>query len=237
MKTLLIVLIAYLSYLLLWFIVNLLAYYISIVFKKKAVLFFIFGLTSLIVIFLEWGTFGLLFLYALSLLFSGKFLAFIILFFFGIGLVQMGLNSIKMPFVFISYYFLTKLANFNLEEQIEKGEILDEKGKVIDVIEGETTISTRLAKYFLLFYGVNLLEIIIFPDARKGFLLGDFIVVPIFKIIGGTIIFGLLYSIYHKIKFHSFLPQDKRYFLINTWRLNLVFVGVTYGFVLLSNIF
>lgn len=232
MKTLLIVLIAYLSYLLTWFTINLLAYYISIVFKKKIVLTSVLGLTFLIIVFLEWGISGLLVFYAISLLFGGKFLAFILLVFFGIGLVQIGLNYIKMPFIVISYYFLDKLEDYDLDEQIERGEILDEKGRVIGVVEGESSINSRLAKYFLLLYIVSLLDIILWPDIGKSYLWGDFIVTPFLKIISATIVFGPFYAVYHKIKFQSFLPKDKRYFLINTWRLSLVVAGILYGFAL-----
>ncbi len=237
MKTFLIIIIIYLSYFLLWFIINLLAYYISIVFKKKTILAAIFGLSYLVVDFIEWGILGLLIFYAIHFLFSGKFIAFILLFFFGIGLTQRFLNLIKLPFIMISYYFLNKLANFDFNEQVERGEILDEKGRVIGIIEGESSLNTRLAKYFLLLYIVNLSEIILFPEVRKGFMWGDFIATPFFKIISAIIIFGTLYSIYHRIKYQSFLPQDKRYFLINTCRLILIVYGALYGVVIFLRLF
>jgi len=225
MSEILILIIVYLAYLFVWFVINLLAYFISLTLKKRAI---IEGLasTSVIVVYILDFIIGLLLLWwAISTLLAGQFLLFLFLIIFGIGLISAFFGYLQLPFVFVSGYFSEKIGQLDFKEDVATAEILDEQDRVVDIIEGDTIISIRLAKYFLAFYGLNLIALIIFPAEREGLLLLDYITKPFTQIIGGTIIVGLPYSIYHRVRHKSFFPKDKRYFLIQVWKLSIYIFG------------
>lgn len=225
LTSILIFIIVYLAYLFIWFIINLLAYFSAIAFKKPAVLGAIVGLSVIIVQILNFGIGIGLLLYTISLLFDGQFLWFLVMIFIGIGLISGILGFLQMPFMLIPGYFAEKIEEIDLEEDVERAELLDEKGNVLDVLEGEGTVATRLAKYFLALYALGLVTLIIMPVEREGITGLGFLTEPFWDVARFTFFVGIPYAIYHKVKKKSFFPKDKRYFLISVWRISLI-IGI-----------
>lgn len=221
MNTVLIVAFVYILYLFIWFVINLVAYFSSIAFKKIVIINTFVGLTVIVVQLLNFGLGIWLLLYTFSFLFSGQFIWFFIMIFIGIGFILGVLRYLQMPFMLIPIYFAEKVEKIDFDEDTVVGEILDKDNRVIDISEGETSLKTRFAKYFLAFYAYNLIYILIFPGEREGLATFDYITKPLFQIIGSTLLIGLPYGIYRKIKYKAFFPRDKRYFLIQVWKLSL----------------
>lgn len=225
MTNILIFVIVYLAYILVWLIVNLLAYFASIAFKKTKIFTGLTVITYIIIYILNFLIGIGMFWWAISLLLSGEFLWLIFMIFIGFSLINGLLSFLQYPFIFIPAYLSEKIENSNKEDDVVTGEVLDEKGRVIAKSEGDSTISGRLAKYFLAFFVLNLLSIIIFPEAGQQLKAFDYITKPFLQMIGGSLIIGLPYIIYRKIKYRSFFPQDKRILFIAVWRLNLLIFG------------
>lgn len=225
----------YLGLLITWFIINLVLYFLAVVLKKRVFINAVYGLSAIVMILVNTIISLLIFIYMIILLFDGQWLQFILLFFIGGALIKGFFSFIQFPFVIISGYFSEKVGKLDFNENIEKAEIIDEKGKVVGVSEGNTTITRRLAMYFLLFYSLNIIsELLGQSPESKYYGLRWFIETPFTQIIGGTIMIGIPYIIYHKLKYKSFFPSDKRYFFIQVWKLNLIIFGVL---VLLLTIF
>lgn len=225
LTNILIGLIVYLGYLFVWFVVNLLAYFVSLALKKRGIIDGLASISVIVVYVLDFIIGLLLLWWAISTLLSGQFLLFLFLILFGIGLISAFFNYLQLPFVFIFGYFSDKIGQIDFEENVTTAEILDEQDRVVDVTEGDTTIAIRLAKYFLAVYGLNLIWLLISPVEHEGLLPLDYITIPFTQIIGGTIIVGLPYSIYHRVRHKSFFPKDKRYFLIQVWKLSIYIFG------------
>lgn len=226
MKELLLFFLVYFAYLIVWAIINLIAYFASIAFKKRAIMVVILGFSVIVVQLLNFALgIGLLGI-GITLLINGEFLWFILYFLFGLGIIGgiLGwvVTLLQFPFIAVPSYFAEKAENLEMEEDIETAEIVDDKGKVLDRIEGNKIISTRLAKYFIAFFILNFISILLSREDRESMLLLDWVSTPFLQIIGGTLIFGIPYAIYYKLKYKSFFPKDKRYFFIQVWRLNLM---------------
>lgn len=221
MNTILLAVLVYVSYLFIWFVVNLIAYFIAIAFKKPVVIGVFVGLAVIVVQILNFGIGIGLLIYTISLLLDGQFLWFLVMIFIGIGLISGILGFLQMPFMLIPGYFAEKIEDMDLEEDTVVGEILDKDNKVVDISEGETSLKTRFAKYFLAIYALGLVNLIIFSVEREGLVPIDYITKPFFQIISLTLIIGIPYGIYRKIKHKAFFPKDKRYFLIQTWKISL----------------
>lgn len=236
-NTILIMLVVLIAYMLLWFVANVVLYYLSIALKKP-VIFESFHAASTVFLWL-YNTilgFGLLWI-GISLLMNRQFLWLIVYLFIGASIIGWFINMIQLPFVFIQAYFVSKLEDFDFKENVETAEILDEKNKVIGVTEGNSAITIRLARYFTIFYLINLLEMIIFPRDIKGYGWGDYLVTPFLQIVGGTLIVGIPYALYHRARYGSFLSQDRRYFLIKVWKVWIIFFAVLTIFGLILKMF
>lgn len=157
-------------------------------------------------------------MFGISLFLDHQYLWLFVYIIIGYSIAGWLFNVVTIPFLLIQTYFATKLESFNFIEDIERAEILDENNRVVGVSEGDNTVSTRLAKYFVAFYILNLVCMIIFPEENKLYKWGDYLVTPFLQIIGGTLIIGIPYLIYHKIRYKTFFPFDKRYFYIKVWK-------------------
>lgn len=214
-------LLLYLSYLFIWFIVNLVAYFFSLALKRKiidgllgiaAVVFYI--LQSLLGLVLLW--------WAITTLLSGQFLFFLFLFFFGMSIFSWLSTLLQLPFLAIPGYFSEKFEKLDFVENVVRGEIIDkDSNQVIGVTEGNAAVSIKMAKYFLAMYFTQIGFLLVFPTEREGLILGDYIVKPFIWVITTTLFFGFFYSIFHKIKNKAFFPDDKRYFFIKVWKMSL----------------
>jgi len=226
MKEILILVIVYLGYLFVWFVVNLLAYFASLVFKKKKIINGLAGISVLVSYFLSFILGIIMLMWMISVLLDGQILLFLLLFIFGAGLITSLITYLQAPFVAIPMFFTEKVKEIDFDEDIVEAEILDKDDRVIGKTEGDTTISIRLAKYFLVFYGLNLTWLLISPEEHEGLLLLDYVTIPFTQMIGGTIMVGLPYAIYHRIRYKSFFPEDKRYFFTNTWKFCVYIFGI-----------
>jgi hypothetical protein len=221
MNNFLLFIIIYISLLIVWFTINIVFYFLSVLLKKKTLTDLLARL-SIIALYIVNTLIGFYLVFLMITFFlSGQWLFFVLLFFFGVGLISGLASFIQIPFVVISNYFAEKFESIDFDENIERAEILDEKNKVVDILEGETVIKTKLAKWFIALYGLGVISLIISPIERKGLMGGGFITKPFFQIISTTLIIGLPYGIYRLIRYRNFFPNDKRYFLIETWKISV----------------
>lgn len=131
MNTLFLFIFVYLAYLLIWLIINIVAYFLSLVFKTRKIVE-ILAMLAIVILWIFNFLLGIgLLVYAISVLLSGQILWFLILIFFGIGLISGLISYLLLPFVLITTYFAQKIEDINLDEDIILGEILDENDKVI----------------------------------------------------------------------------------------------------------
>lgn len=222
MNILLIILVTLLSYLLIWYVANVIVYYLSIAFKKP-VIFESFSTISTLFLWLYNAIIGgVLIWIGIDLLINRQFLWFVAYLFIGSSVIRLFFNILELPFLFILAYFSAKLEAYDFNENVVEAEVLDENKQVIGKTEGDSSVSRRLAIYLLLFYVINLIELFIFPNENQSYQWGDYLVTPFLQIIGGTIIVGVPYAIYHKIRYKSFMQSDRRYFLIQVWKIWLV---------------
>lgn len=222
MNIIIIILITLISYLLVWYVANIIVYYFSIALKKP-VIFESFHAISLVFLWLYNAILGgVLIWVGISLFLNKQYLWLIIYLFIGSSIVGWFFNILQLPFIFIQTYFADKLERFDFNENVIEAEILDDKNRVIGKTEGESNITRRLAIYFVLFYVINFISMLVFPDENKNYNWGDYLVTPFLQIIGGTIIIGIPYAIYHAIRYRRLIQSDKRYFLIAVWKIWLV---------------
>lgn len=220
MNTLLLFVVVYIAYLVIWLIINTIIYFLAVAMKSSVLVNILMGIGTVgIYIFNFILGIGLL-VFTFSLLLNGEILWFIVMIFFGMGLISGLLSYLQMPFLFVSGYFSEKIEKTDFKSDVVTGEILDEHNKVVGKVEGDTTISVRLARYFVAFYIFNLLSIL---TSSQPYPVGalDWITKPFFQIASSTLIFGIPYIIYHKIRHKTFFPEDKRYFFIKVWKICL----------------
>jgi len=200
-------------------VINLLAYFVSIVLKTKKIFEALESLVY-IVYYIFSFLFGIaLLLFGISLLLGGHFLWLIIYFFVGIGIIGFLFNLLQMPFIFLTAYFSNKIQEKDFEENITTAEVIGEKGKVIKKIESDTIISVRLAKYFLLLYLINFASVFLRPEYHAGWRWGDYILWPFLWLVSESLVIGILYVIYHRIRHGLFFPEDRRCFFIQVWKM------------------
>lgn len=241
MEGVLIFIISYAIIIIVWLIFATLLFALSLIFKKNLSAIPV-GITYILGFIIQLG----LVIYAISILWQiishGEWLILILALIFGsfiIGWWQFIYSLLLMPFSVSASYFLSKIDDTDFKDETLSGEVLDEKGKVIGVSESETSLKTRFAKYFLAVYLLDLIPLIIFPVEREGMAPLDYITKPFFQIIGLTLIIGIPYAIYRKIKYKTLLTKDKRYFLIQTWKISLyIFIPfsiIVYTLAILTN--
>lgn len=226
MNQIIILVVVYVSYLLIWGLICLLSFALALVFKKPAIMHAVTGITQLIVGLLNFLIGGWLLIYAFSLLFSGQILWFIVMIFIGIGIVTWFLSLIQMPFTIIPMLFSQKIEDIEKESDVVKVEILDEHHKVVGVIEGEKAIDRRLAIYFIVVYGLNLLSIFMSPTGNSDYLWGDYLLSPFLWIISEVLFFGFIIGIYQKIRRGKFFYPRKKVFLVTTLKINAIILVI-----------
>lgn len=213
--------IIYLIYLFIWLVINLVIYFFSVATNNSKPIVFLIGITAIVIYLLNLILGIGLFWIGVSLLLDRQFFWFILYFLFGAGSISYLFNIIQIPFLGIPGYFCGKIEKELNEEDIETAEVIDKSGNVIDKIEGDRVVSKRLAKYFLAFYSLILFSLFIFPVEREGLGILGFIIKPLTQMIGGTIIVGIPYCIYRKLKYKVFFTKDNRYFFVQVWKLCL----------------
>jgi len=228
----------YIILLLIWLVINVVFYALSLV-SKKAVFAIPFGLNAVVNYIIQIYFLIIYPLYLIWQIIVAKAWLFLILFFFLgsliIGFYQMIVSFLITPFGFITYYFSEKSAHKMDEAEQDKdvvaGEILDEKGKVIGTTEPDSMISVRMAKYFLGVYFMGVGYLVLFPVEREGIIWWGYITKPFVQIITYTLFVGGFYIIFHKLKYKSFFPKDKRLFYIRVWKTTL-FIFIPLGVLL-----
>jgi len=162
--------------------------------------------------------------FGILLLINREFLWFIIYLFIGASIISFIINLLQFPFIFLTNYFSYKIQERDFDDDIATAEIIGEKGKVIKRIEGDTAILVRLAKYFVLLYILNFASVFLNPEKIATWRWGDYILWPFLWLISQAVVVGILYIIYHKIRFKLFFPEDKRHFFIQVFKICFFFV-------------
>lgn len=219
---LLYLLLMYLSIVFLWFVINTVGYFFSIALNKPAISNTISGLSVLLLYLLNFLIGIYLLVYSISLLLNGEFLWFLFYIFIGFGLFSWMVGLMQLPFTFIASFYMTKIESFNFVENIATAEVLDSNNKVVSIIKGDTTISIRLAKYFSSLYVFNLFSLVLGPE-REFYVnnWSDYLTKPFLWILSYSVIVGLPYLIFYRIKHKNWLPEDRRLFFISVWRITL----------------
>jgi len=163
---------------------------------------------------------------AVSLLLSGQLLWFLFYIFIGLSLLSWLLGLLQLPFIAIPSLYAGKLANLDFNENTVTAEVLDENNRVVGLVEGDTVITVRMAKYFVILYLINLFSLILSPSESvytanlTGYITGPFI-----WMVTETLSLGLFYLVYHKIRYKFWLPIDKRKFFIIVWKISSFVYG------------
>ncbi len=237
MSNLLLFLLAYVVYIVVWFVINLIVYFFALAFKKPFIFKTLEGLTIFIVwLFNFFAGIGLLWL-GWSLLFGGNFIWFLVYIFIGVGIISSLLNIVQMPFYLIPTFFSANLDGKNFNEAIIEAEIIDENGVAVKSKENDTDISVKMAKYFAGFYFLNFLPLIIDPSQREGIKILDYIIKPFLGVILISLLAAIPYIIYSKFELKSFFPADKRYFFIGIWRIGFFISLIITILVIVGNLF
>jgi len=206
-------------YILLWLVINLLAYYVSIALKTKKIFLLFENLASFVYFIFNFLLGIVLIWIGISLLINGHFVWLAVYLFIGASLISFIIRLFQFPFVFLTVYFSNKLREADFNENIATAEVIGDDGKVIKTIEGDTAVLVRMAKYFILLYVINLLSIFIGPEKSAGWKWGDYILWPFVWLISESIVIGILYLAYHKIRHRKFFPENKNYYFIQVWKI------------------
>jgi len=227
------ILVIYLGYLLIWFVINLLAYCLSLALKRPAILTFLVG-SAAVLYYIFSFLLGLYLLWVIiSLLLSGQIFWFIAMIFIGMSIIYTIIGFLQLPFIFIPAYFLEKLENTIFKDGVIKGEILDDKKHVIAVSESETAVDRRVAIWFITSYSLNLFSLIINRNEYPSYKWGDFISTPFLWMLSQILFFGLIVGIYYKVRKGKFFFNSKRYFLGSALKLNsIIYIILTILFFL-----
>lgn len=217
----------YISIVFFWFVVSTLAYFFALIFKKTAVVSFVTGV-GLIIQYIANLVLGLLLIWqGITYLIHGEILQLVVYILIGAGLISWLYGFLQLPFTLITTYYIDRIERLDFNEDIATAELLDEKGKVIKKIEGDTSISIRMAKYFIALYLLNLLTMFISQSKPEtGYKWADYITLPFVWIISSSLILGIPYLLIHKIRHKQWFTDDKRLFFTTLWKFNFYIYAV-----------
>jgi len=233
MENILYLIAVYLGYLLVWGVICLVVFAVSLIFKRPTIIGMLTAMSTIVVYILNFFLGLGLLLYLGALLVNGQFLWFIIMLFLGIYIIGWLLNLLQMPFLIIPVYFAQKAESIEKQPDVVRAEVLDKQHKVIFVTESEKEIDKRFAIYFIAVYILNFLSLLINRRDYPSYLWGDYIFMPFFWIISQVLFFGLIIGAYNKIKNGRFFYPRKKNFFILTFKVTaIVLVVLTVLFVL-----
>lgn len=215
----------YIFLLLVWSILNLILFCVSILFRKN-----LSSISLVLSVLLDNGIQLFLFGYALYILWliikAHEWLLLIFALVFGgfiLGLWQTIYGLLLSPFNMVSFFFTSKFEDINQRREEEfVGEYISPEGKVIDKFESEARLNRRLAKYFIADYLVNLLYILTHPQQYKIYGWADYIFTPAFFMLQMMIVFGLIIGIYNMIRHKKFIYPDKKSYLIKVFKFDII---------------
>lgn len=234
MNNLIIGLFIYLLLLIIWGIVCLIAYALSIVARKPIIIKTISGITQIIgyIFYLIFGIYLLYF--GVQLFFLRQFLWLFFYILFGSALFGGLGNLLLMPFIAIPLFFSENVSKALKEDDFVKAEILDENDKVIGITEGSGVINRRLALYFIIDFLIHLLYIFSHPQSYKMIAWWDYLITPIFFMVQNILLFGIFVLLFNKIKHNAFFGRGKLTTLISIYKVDII---ITIGMQILATIY
>jgi len=221
MNNIILLIVAYILYLLLWFVINLVFYFVSMAFRKPQIYNVITGVSMLVVYLLNFIVGLGMLVFGISLLLDKEFLWFLFYFFIGATLISWIFSIVQFPFIAIASYFSEKIEEKDFDEEVVANEIINKKGEIVKKTEGDVAVSSRVAKYFIVLYFINLLPLFLFSAEREGTTWDAYILKPFSGVVLTTILLGVPYGIYNKFKEKLFFTKDKRYFFIKIWKVGI----------------
>lgn len=225
MEGILIFLLGYLILFSIWMVFILLFYALSYVSRKNLVVI-PFGLTQLISFGIQLFLIGYAFYIVWQLITSHAWVFLILAFIFGGFILSFWgaiYELILVPFKASSLYFMERIERANFDGEIIAAEILDKDNKVIGITDGSST-DKRLAIFFLIDYGINLLYVITHPQQYQMIAWWDYLITPMFFMAQNIIIFGIIIGVYNKIRHHKFIWRNKKHMFIKILIADLIFV-------------
>lgn len=235
MNNVLILVLVYISYLIIWGVVNLIAFTLSLVFKRPQITKVVSSLSQVVYYLLSFGLGIGILIFTISLLLSGQIFYFILMLIIGISIVTGAFSLLQMPFLLIPTFFESKLEAIESEPDFEKAEILDKDNKIISVIEPEKGLNRKLALYFIFVYFLNLFSLIKNRSEYPNYLFGDYIVSPFLWTLSTTLFFGVIIGIFNLIRHKKFFFPRKKIFLIKVLKTSTIVLAIlTVLFILLG---
>lgn len=224
MESILIFVISYISLIFIWLVFSTILFALSFILKKNLSVIPV-GVTYILSFIIQWG----LIIYAIYILWQfishGEWIALIVALVLGgfiIGWWQLIYDLLLMPFLASATYFLNKIENTDFKDNTLTGEVVDDKGHVIKVVESDLAVSKRLAMWFLIAYALNLFSLIINRGDYPTYKWGDFVTTPFLWIISYTIFFGIFLGLYYKLRKGKFFYNGKKYFLASNLRIQSI---------------
>jgi len=226
MNNALILVLVYISYLLIWGVVNLIAFTLSLIFKRPQITKVVSSLSQIVFYLLSFGLGIGILIFTVSLLLSGQILYFILMLIVGMSLISWAFSLLQMPFIFIPAFFESKLEDIENEPDYEKAEILDKDNNVVSVIEPEKGLNRKLATYFASVYFLNLFSLIKNRSEYPNYLFGDYVVSPFLWTFTITLFFGIIIGVYNLLKHKKFFFPRKKIFLIKVLKTSTIVLAV-----------
>lgn len=235
-NTLILFLVAYVLYILIWGVINIVAYFLSIALKKPAIHQALNALAAIIAFIFNFLLGIWLLWIGIELFIDGKYLIFFLYFLFGSSIALWVINILQLPFYGISGYFSAKIDEFDSRHNTEiEYEVLSKDGKVINTVSKDLESSSKMARYFIFLYFLNLLPLLLFSIEREGLTWDAYILKPFSGVVFISAITGIPYGIYNKIKSLPFFTKDKRDFFTNIWKTSsFILIGFECALILVA---
>jgi len=224
-------LIGYIILLICWLIINVFFYALTVA-TKKSFFYIPFAINTLLswviqiyffiypfyflwqTVSANWGTWWLVILAFIIGLFLISFL---------VGFWRMIVGLFVYPIDIMTLYFSEKAAERLGDKKDDFDyEVISPKGKVIGKFQSESKVDKKLATYFVADYLVNLLYILMHPQQYTINGAFDFIFTPALFMLQMIIVFGLIIGVYNLIKHRKFAYPDKKIFLTNIFKLDII---------------
>jgi len=235
MNTFIIFLVAFISYLVFWFALNVLAYFISIVFKSKKPIQMVTGLGMVILYLLNFAIGIWMIWIGLNMLFEGEIFWLIVYILIGASILSYIFSFIQMPFIFITVYFSEKIEDIDFNETATRVDILNEKGEIVARTERGSESLSRMAMYFVILYGLNLFHALFISPDTESVGWGFYIVNPFSGVVFMSLVTGVPYGIFNKINNKPFFTRDKKDFFVDIWRAGtFITIGVIFMLYMMS---
>lgn len=225
METLFFFLFGYIISVIVWLTLHLIFLSLSIIFKRN-VNSILFGLNHILSVMVQIG----LFVWSLFLLYgvftNKQWLYLIFLLIFGsliLGIYQMIIGFIMMPFIGISVFFVNKADRHGgyLSSE-DEAEYISSERKIVKRVDAEDKVVKKLATFYLLSFFTHLIYVLTHTNQYHLYGWWDYILTPSLFMLQNIVLFGLPILIYNRFKHDKFIYQSKKYLLVQILTVDVI---------------